>query len=114
MDAALGAAGLGDIGVHFPPEDPRYAGASSVTLATAVAARLREAGWRLVNLDLTVLAEAPRIGPRVEPMRRAIADCLGLEPARVSIKATTLEGLGSLGRREGIACHAVVLIDRLP
>jgi 2-C-methyl-D-erythritol 4-phosphate cytidylyltransferase/2-C-methyl-D-erythritol 2,4-cyclodiphosphate synthase len=111
MDALLGAAGLADIGAHFPPDDPAYAGAHSRELAGRVAAMLEERGWRIVNLDLTVLAEAPRIRARVETMRASIAACLQTEPARIGLKATTLEGLGALGRREGMACQAVALLE---
>ena len=110
MDAVLGAAGLGDIGVHFPPGDERFAGAASSGLARQVAGMLAARGQRIVNLDLMLLAESPRIGPKVEAMRRAIADCLSTDPGRIGLKATTLEGLGALGRREGIACQAVALI----
>jgi 2-C-methyl-D-erythritol 4-phosphate cytidylyltransferase/2-C-methyl-D-erythritol 2,4-cyclodiphosphate synthase len=112
MDALLGAAGLGDIGALFPPDDPRFAGVASALLARDVAGRVRQAGFDLVNVDLTLLAETPRIRGRVEEMRRAIADCLALAPARVGLKATTLEGLGALGRREGIACQASCLLAR--
>jgi 2-C-methyl-D-erythritol 2,4-cyclodiphosphate synthase len=112
MDALLGAAGLGDIGVHFPPEDERYAGAASTDLARRVAASLGAHAWSIVNLDLTVLAELPRIRGRADAMREAIAGCLGTEPSRIGLKATTLEGLGALGRREGIACQAVALLAR--
>ena len=111
MDALLGAAGLGDIGVHFPPEDERFAGAASAELARRVAEMLGAGGYRIVNIDLTVLAEAPRIRPHADRMRAAIAECLGIGPERVGVKATTLEGLGALGRREGIACQAVALVE---
>jgi 2-C-methyl-D-erythritol 4-phosphate cytidylyltransferase/2-C-methyl-D-erythritol 2,4-cyclodiphosphate synthase len=110
MDAVLGAAGLGDIGEHFPPDDARYEGAASTDLARHVAGLLDRHGLRIVNLDLTVLAEAPRIRDRVDRMREAIAASLATEPARIGVKATTLEGLGALGRREGIACQAVALL----
>jgi 2-C-methyl-D-erythritol 4-phosphate cytidylyltransferase/2-C-methyl-D-erythritol 2,4-cyclodiphosphate synthase len=111
MDALLGAACLGDIGIHFPPDDPRYAGAASTDLAAEVARKLAEADFAVVNVDATVLAEQPRIGPRAEEMRVSIASTLGLSPDRVSLKATTLERLGALGRGEGIACQAVALIE---
>jgi 2-C-methyl-D-erythritol 4-phosphate cytidylyltransferase/2-C-methyl-D-erythritol 2,4-cyclodiphosphate synthase len=110
MDALLGAAALGDIGVHFPPGDPRFAGAASTGLARDVAALLRGQGFEIVNLDLTVLAERPRIRERSLAMREEIARCFGLDPSRVGMKATTLEGLGALGRGEGIACQAVALL----
>ncbi len=110
MDAVLGAAALGDIGVLFPPGDPRFAGAASTGLAREVARLLRESGFEIVNLDLTVLAERPRIRARVDAMRAAIAECLGVGIRRVGLKATTLEGLGALGRGEGIASQAVALV----
>jgi 2-C-methyl-D-erythritol 4-phosphate cytidylyltransferase/2-C-methyl-D-erythritol 2,4-cyclodiphosphate synthase len=110
MDAVLGAVGLGDIGEHFPPDDERYAGAASTDLARRIAGLIGGRGYRIVNLDLTLLAEAPKIRDRVESMRAAIAECLAMDPARVGLKATTLEGLGALGRREGIACQAVALV----
>ena len=112
MDALLGAAGLGDIGVHFPPEDEQYAGAASTALARQVASRIAAAGYEIANLDLTLLAEAPRIRESVARMRGAIADCVGTRPECIGIKATTLEGLGALGRGEGIACQAVALLVR--
>jgi 2-C-methyl-D-erythritol 4-phosphate cytidylyltransferase/2-C-methyl-D-erythritol 2,4-cyclodiphosphate synthase len=110
MDALLGAAGLGDIGVHFPPDDPQYAGADSRGLAERVAQLLGERGVRIVNLDLMLLAERPKIGDRAQQMRETIANCFGLEAGRVGLKATTLERLGALGRGEGIACQAVALV----
>jgi 2-C-methyl-D-erythritol 4-phosphate cytidylyltransferase / 2-C-methyl-D-erythritol 2,4-cyclodiphosphate synthase len=113
MDAVLGAAALPDIGHHFPPGDPRFAGADSVGLAREVAATVAAHGWRIVNLDLTLLAETPKIRARVDAMRAAIAGGFGVAVSRVGVKATTLEGLGSLGRAEGIACHAVALLRRV-
>ena len=112
MDALLGAAGLPDIGHYFPPDDPRFAGANSATLAREVAGCVRAAGFRIANLDLTLLAERPRIRERVGAMREAVASSFLIDVARVGLKATTLEGLGALGRGEGIACHAVALIQR--
>jgi 2-C-methyl-D-erythritol 4-phosphate cytidylyltransferase/2-C-methyl-D-erythritol 2,4-cyclodiphosphate synthase len=112
MDALLGAAGLADIGHHFPPEDPRFAGADSRALAGEVARLLREGSWEIGNLDLTLLAETPRIGARRTAMLEATAAAFGVDPSRVGLKATTLEQLGSLGRSEGIACHAVALLHR--
>ena len=112
MDALLGAAGLPDIGHYFPPDDPRYAFANSATLAREVAGHLRASGFRIANLDLTLLAERPKIRERAETMREAIAASLLIDPARVGLKATTLEGLGALGRGEGIGCHAVALLRR--
>ncbi len=112
MDALLGAAGLPDIGHYFPPGDARFQGADSAMLAREVAGHLDTAGYRVVNLDLTLLAERPKIRDRVESMRESIASAFGIDPRRVSLKATTLETLGALGRGEGIACHAMALIAR--
>ena len=112
MDALLGAAGLPDIGHYFPPDDPRFASANSATLAREVAGHVRTSGFRIVNLDLTLLAERPKIRERAGAMREAIASSVLIDPARVGLKATTLEGLGALGRGEGIACHAVALLRR--
>jgi 2-C-methyl-D-erythritol 4-phosphate cytidylyltransferase/2-C-methyl-D-erythritol 2,4-cyclodiphosphate synthase len=110
MDAILGAAALGDIGSHFPPDDPKWKDADSRSLAGMVAGLVRGRGFEIVNIDLTILAERPRIGPRAGLMREAIALCLGMDETRVGLKATTLEGLGSLGRGEGIACQAMALL----
>ena len=110
MDALLGAAGLGDLGAHFPPEDPAFAGADSTGLARKVAEMLRRERFEIVNLDLTLLAEAPKIREHARSMRETIAESLGIDPRRVALKATTLEGLGALGRREGIGCQAIALI----
>jgi len=112
MDALLGAAGMGDIGVLFPPEDEQYAGADSRVLARHVARAVADRGCRVVNIDLTVLAERPKIRSRVDEMRSAIADAIEVRPDRIGVKATTLERLGSLGRGEGIACQAVALLSR--
>lgn len=109
-DALLGAAALGDIGLHFPPTDERWAGADSRALLAAVVALLDEKGWRAVNVDLTVVCERPKIGPHVAAMRAAIAPVLGVEKDAVSVKATTTERLGFCGRGEGIAALAIALI----
>jgi 2-C-methyl-D-erythritol 4-phosphate cytidylyltransferase/2-C-methyl-D-erythritol 2,4-cyclodiphosphate synthase len=109
-DAVLGAASLGDIGQHFPPSDERFRGADSQHLLREVARLAREAGWVPGNVDATLLAEAPRIGPHVPLMRERIASCLGLSPAAVSVKATTNEGMGSIGRGEGIAALATATL----
>jgi 2-C-methyl-D-erythritol 2,4-cyclodiphosphate synthase len=111
-DALLGAMGLGDIGQHFPDTDPRWKGADSRRFVRHCAELLRKNGWRLVNADLTVLAEAPRVGGYRLQMCQNIADDLGVRPARINIKATTMEALGSVGRGEGLACQAVVLLAR--
>jgi 2-C-methyl-D-erythritol 2,4-cyclodiphosphate synthase len=109
-DALLGAAGLGDIGGMFPDNDARWAGADSRELLRLVVARLAGAGLRASNADVTVVAQAPRIAPHLAEMRAGIAADLGLEPERVNVKATTTEKLGYIGRGEGIAAHAVVLL----
>jgi 2-C-methyl-D-erythritol 2,4-cyclodiphosphate synthase len=109
-DALLGAAGLPDIGHLFPNTESAYKGASSLTLLAEVVRRVHEAGYAVGNADMTLIAEAPKIAPYIGQMRSAIADALRVEPSQVGIKATTNEGLGSLGRGEGIAAHAVVLL----
>jgi 2-C-methyl-D-erythritol 4-phosphate cytidylyltransferase/2-C-methyl-D-erythritol 2,4-cyclodiphosphate synthase len=114
MDALLGAAGMGDIGALFPPDDPRFAGAASTGLAADVALCLSRAGYEVVNMDLTLLAERPRIKDRAQEMRESIGRCLEVAPDRIGLKATTMERLGALGRGEGIACQAVALIRRVP
>ncbi len=110
-DALLGALALGDIGKHFPPSDPRWKGADSRDLLRAVVAMLSERGWRIGNIDATLICELPRIGPHVERMRATIAQDLGSSVDAVSVKATTTERLGFTGRGEGIAAQAVVLIQ---
>lgn len=110
MDALLGAAALGDIGQHFPPGDARFAGADSRGLLREVARQVTAAGWSVANCDLTLVAEAPRIGPHREAMCANIAADLGIDRNRVNVKATTPEGLGALGRGEGLAAHAAVLL----
>ncbi|OFX26925.1 MAG: hypothetical protein A2Z07_04685 [Armatimonadetes bacterium RBG_16_67_12] len=112
MDALLGAAGERDIGYHFPSTDPAYKGAGSLRLLAVIVERLRAAGWSVANVDAVVLAEAPRLEPHVETMRSRLASVLGIVPGRVGIKATTGEGLGPVGRGEGIAAHAVALLSR--
>jgi 2-C-methyl-D-erythritol 2,4-cyclodiphosphate synthase len=107
-DAVLGAAGLGDLGRHFPDTDARWAGADSTELLAASVARAAEAGFVVVNADCTVVAEAPRLAPYTAAMADRLTQVLG---APVSIKATRAEGLGALGRAEGIACLAVVLLE---
>jgi 2-C-methyl-D-erythritol 2,4-cyclodiphosphate synthase len=110
-DALLGAAGLGDLGRLFPDRDPRYAGADSGTLLEKVAWHVREAGWRPLNLDSTLIAERPRLSPYLSAMRENLAQRLGLEIEAVSVKAKTYEGLDSLGHEEAIAAQAVVLLQ---
>lgn len=111
-DALLGAAALGDIGRHFPDSDPALRGISSLELLRRTAAILAAAGWRPLQIDSCILAEVPRIAPHEPAMRRAIAAALGVPEGNVGIKATTTEGLGFVGRREGIAAQAVCLIVR--
>ena len=110
-DALLGAAALGDIGKHFPDTDPRYEGIDSRALLRHVAGLLAERGRRVVNVDATIIAEAPRMAPHVARMIGNIAVDLGIKPAAVSVKATTTERLGFTGRGEGIAAQAVALIE---
>ena len=114
MDALLGAAALGDIGHLFPDNDPAYAGADSLMLAAAVRDQLQAAGWRIVNVDATVVAEKPKLAPYIPAMREKIAAALGVDVGGVSVKATTEEGLGFTGTEQGIAAHAVCLIEPLP
>lgn len=109
-DALLGAMALGDIGQHFPDSDPRWKGADSRTFLRHCARLLREHGYRLVNADLTLLAEAPRLGQYRSLIRAGVANDLETSPDRISVKATTCERLGALGRAEGLACQAVVLL----
>jgi 2-C-methyl-D-erythritol 2,4-cyclodiphosphate synthase len=110
MDALLGAAGAGDIGQHFPPGDARFAGADSTGLLLEVLKLVAARGFEVVNCDLTLIAEAPRIGPHRDAICTCIAAALDVERSRVNLKATTAEGLGALGRGEGIAAQAVVLL----
>jgi 2-C-methyl-D-erythritol 2,4-cyclodiphosphate synthase len=112
MDALLGAANLGDLGRHFPSDDPAYAGVSSLGLLTRVGALIREAGLAVASLDATVIAQAPRLAPHVGAMRDAIAGALGIESGRVSVKATTNDGLGVVGSGEAIAALAIALLDQ--
>lgn len=112
MDALLGAAALGDIGKLFPDTDAAYENISSLTLLGRVANKLAENGYGVINLDATVLAQAPKLAPHREEMRRNIADALGIDVSRVSVKATTEEGLGFTGEKLGIAAHAVALIEK--
>jgi 2-C-methyl-D-erythritol 2,4-cyclodiphosphate synthase len=112
-DAMLGALALGDIGRHFPPSDPRWAGADSRSFLRHCLRLIGEAGgWRVGNVDITVICERPKVGPHAEAMRAALADDLQVEPGAVSVKATTTERLGFAGRGEGIAAQAVVLLVR--
>jgi 2-C-methyl-D-erythritol 2,4-cyclodiphosphate synthase len=112
IDAVLGAAALGDIGRHFPDTDQRYENADSVELLREVVARAAGEGWRVVNVDATVICEEPRIAPHADQMAERLADALGVEAGRVSIKGTTNEGMGFIGRGEGIATIAVAMLER--
>lgn len=110
-EALLGALALGDLGRHFPDTDPRYRGISSLTLLRSVVELVTARGGRLVNVDATVLAQAPRLAPLLPEMAKRLADVLGLEIDRVSVKAKSPEGLGLLGRQEGMAAMAVVSVE---
>ncbi|MCM2249898.1 MAG: 2-C-methyl-D-erythritol 2,4-cyclodiphosphate synthase [Geothrix sp.] len=112
MDALLGAAGLGDIGLHFPDTDPAFRGADSAGLLERVMGDLAERGWRVVNADVCLIGERPKIGPHRQRMRDRIAPLLGLHAEALNVKATTTEKLGFMGRGEGLAAQAVVLIER--
>ena len=111
MDALLGAANLGDLGAHFPSDDPAYAGASSIGLLRRVGEKIRGTGLAVASLDATVIAEAPRMGPHVGGMREAIAGALGVGADRVSVKATTNDGLGIVGGGGAIAALAIALLE---
>ena len=113
MDALLGAAGLGDIGRHFPDSDPAYAGADSLVLLDHVVALLNEKGWQVGNVDATILAQRPKLAPHIPAMRDNLAARMGIAPGQVNVKATTEEGLGFTGAGEGMAAHAVALLERL-
>lgn len=110
-DALLGALALGDLGSHFPDTDPKWRGISSLTILERIADLVRRSGGHIVNVDATVLAEAPRLAPHVTAMRENLGTALGIGADRVSVKATTNERLGALGREEGIAAMAVVLVE---
>jgi len=114
MDALLGALSLGDIGLYFPPGDPQWAGADSLKLLAQVNAMVQERGWTVANVDTVIVAEQPKMKPYIDAMRTKLAAVLGLAPSQVGVKATTNEGLGPVGRQEGIAVHAVVLLIQAP
>ena len=111
MDALLGAAALGDIGSHFPPGEPQYKNMSSLLLLERVKGELIEHGWRVGNVDATILAEQPKLRDIIDQMRKQLSQTLGIEISRVSIKASTSAGLGFVGRGEGIAAYVVASID---
>ena len=110
MDALLGAAGMGDIGRHFPDSDPAYAGADSLRLLAAVMEKLAEAGWQVGNVDATIIAQRPKLADYLPRMRQNLALVMGVLPDQVNVKATTEEGLGFTGSGEGIAAQAVALL----
>ena len=110
MDALLGAIADGDIGQHFPDTDPQWAGADSLLLLKAVTERLRSKGWRIGNIDATVLAERPKLMPHIPAMREKLAQAMAIDVDAVSVKATTVEGLGAIGRREGISTMAIATV----
>ena len=110
IDALLGAAGLGDIGRHFPDTDPRYAGADSLGLLRTALAAVGEEGWAVVHVDATVVMERPKLAPHRDAIRDSLAGVLGLEPRRVNVKASTGEGMGFVGRGEGVAALAVATL----
>ncbi len=113
MDALLGAAALGDIGKHFPDTDPKYKGADSLMLTRHVAALLHQNRYRVVNVDSTVIAQRPKLAPHIALMRERIAEALEIEVGNINVKATTEEKLGFTGSGEGIAAHAVCLIEKI-
>ncbi len=110
-DALLGAAGLGDIGKHFPDTDPQYKGADSLRLLEIVAQRVKDAGYRVSNIDVTMIAQRPKLRPHIDQMERNIALAVGIDESRVNVKATTEERLGFTGAELGMACHAVCLLE---
>jgi 2-C-methyl-D-erythritol 2,4-cyclodiphosphate synthase len=111
IDALLGAAGLGDIGMHFPDSDERYRDADSIGLLRAAVALVRAAGFAIVNVDATLLMEAPKLGDARQRMRERLAEALSLDPADVNVKATSGEAIGFVGRREGVAALAIATLD---
>lgn len=112
MDSMLGALALGDIGKHFPDADERYKGADSIELLRQVAKIIGTNGYSVANIDSTILAQAPKMAPHIEQMRKNVADAIGIDVSRVSVKATTEEKLGFTGEKKGIAAHAVCLLTR--
>jgi 2-C-methyl-D-erythritol 2,4-cyclodiphosphate synthase len=111
MDALLGAVALGDIGQHFPSGEPQYKDISSLVLLDKVMEKLEESGWRVVNIDATVVAEKPRLREYIDDIRHALSHVLGVDIDRVSVKASTSNGLGYIGRGEGIAAYAVAMLE---
>lgn len=111
IDALLGAAAMGDIGTHFPSSDESLRGADSIELLRRVVVQIRDAGYTVGNVDATVVAQKPRMAPRVPEMRARLAAALGVDISRVSVKATTTDGLGAMGRSEGLAAQAIALLE---
>jgi len=111
IDALLGAAGLGDIGTWFPPGDQKYRSISSLILLQETRKTLIDQGWQIVNIDVSIVAEEPKLAPFIDKMRKQFAQTLGIEEQRIGLKATTSEGLGPVGRGEAIAAHAAALIE---
>ena len=111
IDALLGAAALGDIGTHFPSGDPKYKDISSLVLLGEVKKKIQKTGWRVGNIDATVVAESPKLRDFIEPMRQKLSKVLGVAASQISIKASTGNGLGFAGRGEGIAAYAIVIIE---
>jgi len=114
IDAMLGAAALGDIGVHFPPGEPHYKDISSLTMLERINGKLAEHGWKVSNIDATVVTEKPRLEDFINQMRKRLSDTLGIAFNQVSVKASTSNGLGPVGRGEGIAAWAVAMIESIP
>ena len=113
IDALLGAAALGDIGNHFPPGEPQYKNIPSLTLLKKVKDELAESNWQVNNIDATIVAEEPKLGDFIQQMRHQLSQTLGVAPGQVSVKASTSERLGFVGRGEGIAAHAIALIQKI-
>ena len=113
MDSILGAAAMGDIGKHFPDTDERYAGADSMVLMGVVRNMITEAGYRIGNVDATIIAQKPKMAPHIQEMRERIAEVLGVEISRINVKATTEEGLGFTGEGLGIACQSIALLEEI-
>ncbi len=113
MDSLLGAAAMGDIGKHFPDSDEKYAGADSMVLMGVVRDRITEAGYRIGNVDATIIAQKPKMAPHIPMMREKIAEVLGVEISRINVKATTEEGLGFTGEGLGIACQSIALLEEI-
>jgi len=111
IDSLLGAAALGDIGSHFPPGDPQYKDVSSLSLLRKAKEKLSQDGWRIVNVDATIVAESPRLREYIDPMREKLSEALGIDAGQVSVKASTANGLGMVGRGEGMMAYAAAMIE---